>query len=146
MNRFSELQAIDQSVSVTIKLTPVCQPHPPSVRVTLNGRQLQYAKQLTAPLELTTLVNLLMPIELEIELVGKQYHATEETAVIVDSIAIDGFALIPDHTHLSQYINDHNYTQPTNYIGFNGVWRMVINEPFYRWRHHATGQGWLLEP
>lgn len=146
MNRFSELQAIDQFVNVAVKLTPVCQPHAPVVRVTLNGRQLQYAKQLTTPLELTTLVNLLMPIELEIELFGKQYLSGQETAVVVDSVAIDGFEIVPNYTHLSQYSNDHNYTRPTNYIGFNGVWRIVINEPFYRWRHRATGQGWLLEP
>ena len=146
MNRFSELRAIDQFVNVRVKLTPVCQPHAPVVRVTLNGHQLQYAKQLTAPTELTTLVNLTVPIELEIEMFGKQYHITEETAVVVDSIDIDGFAMVPDYTHLSQYINDHNYAQPTNYIGFNGVWRLAITEPFYRWRHRATGQGWLLEP
>ena len=134
MNRFSELQAIDQFVNVAVKLTPVGQPHAPGVRVTLNGDQLQHSEQMSTP------------IELEIELFGKQYLGGEETAVVVDSVAIDGFEIVPNYTHLVQYTNDHNYTQPTNYIGFNGVWRLVINKPFYRWRHHATGQGWLLEP
>lgn len=27
-----------------------------------------------------------------------------------------------------------------------GLWRMTLHEPFYRWRHQVTGQGWLLEP
>lgn len=27
-----------------------------------------------------------------------------------------------------------------------GMWRMTLHEPFYRWRHRVTGQGWLLEP
>lgn len=26
------------------------------------------------------------------------------------------------------------------------MWRMTLHEPFYRWRHRVTGQGWLLEP
>jgi len=146
MNRFSELQAIDQFVNVAVKLTPVGQPHAPGVRVTLNGDQLQHSAQMITPIELTALVSLLTPIELEIELFGKQYLGGEETAVVVDSVAIDGFEIVPNYTHLVQYTNDHNYTHPTNYIGFNGVWRLMITEPFYRWRHHATGQGWLLEP
>lgn len=27
-----------------------------------------------------------------------------------------------------------------------GHWRITLHEPFYRWRHRVTGQGWLLEP
>lgn len=27
-----------------------------------------------------------------------------------------------------------------------GSWRMTLHEPFYRWHHRVTGQGWLLEP
>lgn len=27
-----------------------------------------------------------------------------------------------------------------------GMWRITLHEPFYRWRHRVTGQGWLLEP
>jgi hypothetical protein len=49
-------------------------------------------------------------------------------------------------SHLATYKNDQNVTQPTNYLGFNGTWNLKINEPFYRWRHNITGQGWLLEP
>lgn len=26
------------------------------------------------------------------------------------------------------------------------IWRIHQNEPFYRWCHRVTGQGWLLEP
>lgn len=25
-------------------------------------------------------------------------------------------------------------------------WHLAISEPFYRWRHRVTGQGWLLVP
>lgn len=27
-----------------------------------------------------------------------------------------------------------------------GLWRITLHEPFYRWRHRVTGQGWLLAP
>lgn len=26
------------------------------------------------------------------------------------------------------------------------LWRIKLSEPFYRWRHRKTGQGWLLFP
>lgn len=28
----------------------------------------------------------------------------------------------------------------------NDVWKIKHNEIFCRWRHHVTGQGWLLDP
>ena len=28
----------------------------------------------------------------------------------------------------------------------HNTWIMKLDEPFYRWRHRVTGQGWLLEP
>lgn len=27
-----------------------------------------------------------------------------------------------------------------------GMWRLTLDEPFYRWRHRVTGQGWLFKP
>lgn len=28
----------------------------------------------------------------------------------------------------------------------NDKWLIHHEDPFYRWRHHVTGQGWLLSP
>jgi hypothetical protein len=31
-----------------------------------------------------------------------------------------------------------------NYLAVDGI--LTIPEPFYRWYHRVSGQGWLLEP
>ena len=65
---------------------------------------------------------------------------------MIDSLAIDGFDIVPGYVHLASYENEVNYTEPTTYLGFNGTWTWAIDQPFYIWKHHATGQGWLLQP
>ena len=45
-----------------------------------------------------------------------------------DTVIIDGIEILPKY----------------NYLAKNGV--LTIPEPFYRWYHRITGQGWLLEP
>lgn len=48
--------------------------------------------------------------------------------LVVEQITIDGFDVLPQW---------HWCLQDA---------RLHIPEPFYRWRHRITGQGWLLEP
>jgi hypothetical protein len=91
-------------------------------------------------------VPLLDPIKIEIGMSNKKYNQNLETAVIIDSVCIDGFEITPNYTHLANYQNERNIDNPTSYLGFNGVWKLTIPEPFYRWQHRVTGQGWLLEP
>jgi len=45
-----------------------------------------------------------------------------------DSVTIDGYEVLPRYQYLAE----------------NGM--LKINEPFYRWYHRASGQGWLLNP
>ena len=45
-----------------------------------------------------------------------------------DSVVIDGIEVLPKFWHL---VRDG---------------QLVINEPFYRWYHRASHQGWLLTP
>lgn len=47
---------------------------------------------------------------------------------VKDHVVIDGIEVLPWYQYLAQ----------------NGV--LHINEPFYRWLHRASNQGWLLEP
>jgi hypothetical protein len=66
---------------------------------------------------ITVLHPLLEPIDLVID-----------RDLAVEQITIDGFDLFPQwHWCLRDS-------------------RLHIPEPFYRWRHRITGQGWLLEP
>jgi hypothetical protein len=44
------------------------------------------------------------------------------------NVHIDGFEVLPKY----QYLCYENY--------------LHIDQPFYVWLHHVTGQGWLLDP
>ena len=45
-----------------------------------------------------------------------------------DTVTVDGVEVLPKYQHLAN----------------NGV--LTISEPFYRWYHRVSGQGWLLTP
>lgn len=77
---------------------------------------------------------------------NKNYSADSETAVLIDSITIDNFELIPNYIHLSEYQSERGLQGPSFYLGINGNWVFDIKKPFYQWRHDVTGQGWLLTP
>ena len=113
--------------------------------VWLNG-QLIYDDLLTKKFVYAAQLNLLDPIDLKICIQGKDYSSDSQSAVLIQSVRIDDFDLVPNWTQLAHYTNDHNYTEPTTHLGFNGLWQFSIPEPFYRWRHKITGQGWLLTP
>lgn len=84
--------------------------------------------------------------KISLELKNKNYKLSSKTAVCIDSLKIDEFDIVPNWTQLATYSNDSNFTTPTNYLGFNGTWILEVLEPFYRWQHKITGQGWLLKP
>jgi len=46
----------------------------------------------------------------------------------IDSVAVDGIEILPRYS----------------YLGTDG--KLVIDQPFYRWYHQVSGQGWLLTP
>lgn len=145
MNQFLDLLATDFSLPVKIAVEPIADNGPPTATVICNGSVL-YNGVLEKRNELATSVDLLDPIHISVEMSGKNYSAEKETAVLIKSIQIDGFELVPYWSHLAQYHNERHNTGPTSYLGFNGIWTLEIPEPFYRWRHRVTGKGWLLEP
>lgn len=89
-------------------------------------------------------LDLLTPFTFVIELMNKDYNSDNETAVIIKRLSVDHISIIPEYTHLAQYDNDHKYTDPTTYLGFNGKWALTIDRPFYQWLHQARSQGWLI--
>jgi hypothetical protein len=99
---------------------------------------------LSSPVVLEYRVELLDNIDIVIKLYNKEYSADNETAVIIDNISIDDIDIVPKFDYLAKYVNDHNNNNPTSYLGFNGTWQLNIDQPFYRWLHKHTGQGWLL--
>ena len=89
---------------------------------------------------------LLEPIKITITLYGKNYLEDSSSALVIDSLCLDGFDIVPNWTQLASYNNDKNDNQPTNHLGFNGHWTLDIDQPFYLWKHSITGQGWLFQP
>ena len=145
MKTFSDLLVIDHKIDLYVGLKPVTHNGCPEFWISVNDKIMAQGS-LTQILKEHYQFDLLDAIKLEIGMKHKKYSAEKETAVIIQSINIDGFELIPDWTHLAVYQNDHDDGSPTSYMGFNGTWRLDLTEPFYRWRHRVTGQGWLLEP
>lgn len=145
MKTFLDLLATDPKIDFSIALEPVAHNGVPVFWIMINGRVIAEGA-LEHSIKTHCNLNLLDPIRLEIGMKHKQYCVDKETAVILRSVSIDGFEIVPNWTHLAVYENDHNNRLPTSYLGFNGTWTLDIAEPFYRWRHHVTGQGWLLEP
>jgi hypothetical protein len=145
MNNFSELQATDLSLTLLIELTPHYHTHAPEVAVNIGGAE-WYAGALNNHIQLAGQLPLLSQFDIEIHLQNKNDYADCTTAAVITQLALDNHQLIPNWTHLSQYSNDRGYQQPTTHLGFNGIWKLSIDKPFYQWWHINTGQGRLLEP
>lgn len=116
MKKFLELLATEFSIAVQIKIK-VDTPQP--VTVIVNG-QVLYNQRAAKDLDLQTSVSLTQGIEVSV----KNLSAT------VISLTFDGWETRPQYGEQQ-----------------NGQWQFATNNlPFYIWKHHATGQGWLLMP
>ena len=92
------------------------------------------------------MVPILSSIVFEVEILNKDYNSDSDSAIEVLDITVDGIQLLPEFVRYSTYFNDKNWTEPTTHLGFNGTWQFIIPEPFWRWYHKVSGQGWLLKP
>lgn len=133
MKNYLDLRAIDTDLRLSIVTKTIGNPN---YVIKVNNTVVENIIDYQLPL--------LEPIIIEVELYNKVYTLEYETAVIIERLSIDNIDLIPNYTHLADYINDHNNNNPTNYLGFNGKWTLTINRPFYHWLHQVQGQGWLL--
>ena len=145
MKNFSDLLATDADIEIRIRLRAISDNGDPRCRVIVNKDTL-YDSQMSGSVDLISRAALTDQISIRIEMSGKNYSAERETAVIIESLSIDGFEVISRFAHLAHYENERGISGPTSYLGFNGSWTLDISEPFYRWRHRITGQGWLLDP
>ena len=141
MNNFSDLLDIKPKLTIRLQLAPV---HAPQVAVRIN-QQCVWQGLLDKPWTYECSYNLTEPLQVTVELLDKNYQVDNTSAVVVEQLSIDQFDLVPNWTHLIDYQNDHDYQDPTNYVGFNGSWCLTIDQPFYQWLHQVTGQGWLLK-
>jgi len=145
MKNFSEILDTDHHIGLDIKIRPVSLNGDPIATVEVNGKVLHTGK-VTECMTLSAQLGLLDPPVISIKLQNKIYHATRETALVIESITVDQINIV-DHCYGNiVYHNDQNQSIQSMYLGFNGVWIIRLPEPFYRWWHRASGQGWLLEP
>lgn len=145
MKTFCELLDTDPQIEIQINLDSVYHRDAPYTTVIVNDILL-FDSTLTEKVDLQFSIALLSPIQIDIGLKNKRYNVDKETAVIIKQITIDQLKIVPNYTQLATYVNDHQNNNPTSYLGFNGTWSLTIPEPFYIWKHHVTGQGWLLDP
>lgn len=145
MKNFSELLATETVIPVSVAIEPITYNGDPHAWIVINGLTV-YRNSLSFPISVTVDIPLLEPIDIEIGMSDKIYNEQAETAVIIKSICIDNFEIVPNYTQWAQYQNERDFNSPTSYLGFNGTWRLSTAEPFYQWHHRITGQGWLLEP
>lgn len=145
MKNFSDLLDTSLRLPVMVRLQAITNNGVPSARIAVNGHEL-FQGELSHSITRTTWVSLLEPFDVAIAMSNKVYSAEQETAIEIVDLEVGQHALIPRFNHLAQYNNDHGQNTPGNYLGFNGIWRLEIGQPFYRWLHHAEHQGWLLEP
>jgi len=127
MKNFLELTAIKPTLmlDISLLLVPVerC-----DYTIIINGETVSTGV-LTSSAEFKKQIELTEAIDILISVKNRQHPQ----AIIISSLYIDGYEVIPVYQHLA--------TPPTNYIDFSGVWRLKIPN-FYPWYHEITGQGW----
>jgi hypothetical protein len=116
MKNFSELLATNLAVDIDLTVVPVA---PGPVEVVINGKCV-YHGVMQRSTKFHYPVPVLEPIEITV------FHS----GATVTSLCFDGWESRPQHGSDAM-----------------GVWRFTSDSiPFYQWKHHATGQGWLLKP
>jgi hypothetical protein len=142
MKNFSDLLATDLYLDFKLTVEPV---DTPDTEIWIN-QKLMYQGCLPEPITISEQLPLLSELSVLIKLKNKIYSLDSKSAIVINQLSIDGFNIVPMWTQLATYINDHHADSPTAYLGFNGDWKLEINQPFYQWRHQITGQGWLFHP
>ena len=140
MKTYSDLLDIDTRLHLQMELEPI---GTPDITVSVDNIVDDYPG-LSDNIILDYYIDLLDLFSIDIELRNKHYTIEYETAVIIKRLSIDNIELIPQYDYLATYVNDHHNNNPTNYLGFNGKWRLTFDRPFYHWLHRHSGQGWLI--
>lgn len=145
MKNFLELLATKPGIVLKMQISAISENGDPNCWIRINN-ELFYDDVLTNPIHIERLYPLTQPLRVEVGMRNKKYSAEKETAVLISSLNIDGFEIVPNWTHLATYTNERNNELPTAYLGFNGTWVLDIPVPFYQWHHQVQGHGWLLQP
>jgi hypothetical protein len=145
MKNFYDLLDIKKQIGIHLTIIPIVDIQAPKIKIKINEFVL-YNNELKQEISLEHKIKILENLDIKIELFDKNYEISKNTAIVIESLKINFFEIIPTFINLATYKNNNDIFQPTKHLEFNGIWNLKINEPFYRWKHRITGQGWLLEP
>ena len=145
MKNFYELLDIKKKIDISLTIIPMIDTQFPRIKININENCL-YNNFVKETITVEHRLELLENLDIKIQLYDQEHNKSKKIAATVKSLLIDLFEIIPQWTHLATYQNGQGATQPTDHLEFNSTWNLKINEPFYRWKHRITGQGWLLEP
>jgi hypothetical protein len=145
MKNFYDLLDIKKPIGINLKVIPIIDVQAPRIKIQINELVL-YEDELKQKISLEHKIKILETLDIKIELFDKNYGISKDTGIIIESLKINFFEVVPKFINLATYKNNHDIFQATKHLEFNGTWNLQINEPFYRWKHRITGQGWLLQP
>jgi len=145
MNQFLDLLDTNYTLPIKIVFDSVVFNGVPHIMLCVNNKIL-FNNDVMNETVISHNIALLDPLNISIIMSNKQYHISKETAVVIKTIEIDGFNLIPEYNHYFNYDNDHNINSSSNYLGYNGIWYLQTTVPFYNWKHIILGNGWLIQP
>ena len=137
MLTFSELRATDHALIVAVTVTRHGDPQG-WIEVS-DQRQLIQAQN-------TWQVSSQKPFDIRVCMFGKTHEELQETAMEISQLTIDTWRMQSKHDHLATYQTSDHGVLHTRYLGYNGVWCLSIDQPFWLWHHHCTHQGMLIQP
>jgi hypothetical protein len=147
MKKFYELLDTRFPLPITVVLTPISDT-PPHVELIINGTGV-YAGRPTNATHIDHRVFSDENISIELIISGKIYNMDSTSAVVLESLRMDGVETVPYLSRHAVYQTDQAwgvYDKPTSHLGWNGRWRFDVGKPFFHIKHEIKNHGWLLTP
>jgi hypothetical protein len=142
---------MDTSIEITLKPNNV--ERPPLVRVSIGDQQFVDKLGINTTYRFNLIPEKGSQITVTVEHYGKtekEYADSIDTAVLIDKIKINGIS-DPKFVWAGKFYPEYPSWEEdrgpidTHYLGFNGVWKLVIDIPTFTWIHKIQGLGWIYD-
>jgi hypothetical protein len=67
-----------------------------------------------------------------------------DKAIYIKNVTIEGYAL-SDFLHQATYYPAGRDSIKSNYLGWNGVWKLNFDTPIFSWIHKTQNMGWIYD-
>jgi hypothetical protein len=145
--------ATEYPVQMAVTLTPKIGITAPKVQISVPGHCATYVLQQTEKIQLEFVAeNGWLDI-----VFGNKSELDSEMAVIVDRIEFFGishpkfvwsgvyYPEYPEPWHSQQCPPPPAVLSGSNYLGWNGRWRLDFDVPVFGWMHRTQGLGWIYQ-